>query len=282
MNQTLPLPPALQRTSGTGRMAVKTVNGQTRLDTFYQEGAAKIRIPRLPGQAVMEAVIINTAGGLTGGDRLSWDAHAGAGASLTLTTQACEKVYKATDGTAQVDVSLRAETGASLAWLPQETILFDKARLERRLEADLAPDARLLAVEATIFGRQAHGETVRAALFADRWRIRRDGSLIHAENLRLSGDVAQALDLPAVTGGGIAVATVLLACAEAEALVTPLRRLLAACPQVHSGASFWQVGGSGKLLARLVANDGISLRKALSPALALLNRGAVLPKMWSL
>ena len=108
------------------------------------------------------------------------------------------------------------------------------SRSLRRLEADLAPDARLLAVEATIFGRQAHGETVRAALFADRWRIRRDGSLIHAENLRLSGDVAQALDLPAVTGGDIAVATVLLACAEAEALVTPLRRLLAACPQSAS------------------------------------------------
>lgn len=282
MNQTLPLPPALQRTSGTGRMAVKTVNGQTRLDTFYQEGAAKIRIPRLPGQARMEAVLINTSGGLTGGDRLAWDIDAGAGTALTLTTQACEKVYKASAGTADVTVSLKAGAGASLAWLPQETIVFDRARLMRRLDADLAPDARLLAVEATIFGRQARGESVREALFSDRWRIRRDGKLVHADNLRLEGDVAGALALPAVTGGGIAVATVLLVTETAEGLAGPLRDQLAACPTVQSSASFWRVAGSGKLLARFVARDSVALRKGLVPTLALLNEGAQLPKIWSL
>ncbi|MFP1630223.1 urease accessory protein UreD [Zhengella sp. ZM62] len=282
MNQIATIAPAMQRTSGSGRIMVKAVGAHTRLDRFYQEGAAKIRIPRLPGRTGMEAVLINTAGGLTGGDRLSWDVQAGPGTALTMTTQACEKVYKAAGGTAQIDVALAAGDGASLAWLPQETILFDRARLVRRLEADLAPDARLLAVEATIFGRQAHGESVREALFADRWRIRRAGRLIHADDLRLSGDVAATLALPAVTGGGIAVATVLLASEDAEALLERLRALLAACPHVQAGASFWPTAGSGKLLARLVASDGISLRKGLSPALALLNQGAPLPKIWSL
>ena len=282
MNQIATIAPAMQRTSGSGRIAVKAVDGRTRLDRFYQEGAARIRIPRLPGRTGMEAVLINTAGGLTGGDRLSWDVQAGPGTALTMTTQACEKVYKSTGGTAEINVALTAGDGASLAWLPQETILFDRARLVRRLEADLAPDARLLAVEATIFGRQAHGESVREALFADRWRIRRAGRLIHTDDLRLSGDAAATLALPAVMGGGIAVATVLLASEDAEALLAPLRVLLAACPHVHAGASFWPAGGSGKLLARLVASDGISLRKGLSPALALLNRGAPLPKIWSL
>ncbi|WP_245408247.1 urease accessory protein UreD [Zhengella mangrovi] len=263
-------------------MAVKTVNGQTRLDTFYQEGAAKIRIPRLPGQAAMEAVLINTSGGLTGGDRLAWDIDAGAGTALTLTTQACEKVYKASAGTADMTVSLKVGDRASLAWLPQETIVFERARLMRRLDADLAPDARLLAVEATIFGRQAHGERVREALFSDRWRIRRDGKLVHADNLRLEGDVDGALALPAVAGGEIAVATVLLVSETAEGLAGPLRDQLAACPAVQSSASFWRVAGSGKLLARFVARDSVALRKGLVPALSLLNEGAPLPKIWSL
>lgn len=282
MNQIATIVPAMQRTSGSGRISVKAGDGRTRLDRFYQEGAAKIRIPRRPGETGLEAVLINTAGGLTGGDRLAWDVHAGAGTALTLTTQACEKIYKASGGTADVAVRLGADDGATLAWLPQETILFDRARLARRLEADLAPSARLLAVEATVFGRQARGESVREALFCDRWRIRRAGRLIHADDLRLAGDAAATLALPAVTGGGIAVATVLLACEDAEALLAPLRALLAACPQVHAGASFWRAAGSGKLLARMVASDSIGLRKGLCPALALLNRGAPLPKIWSL
>ncbi|MCB1383105.1 MAG: urease accessory protein UreD [Notoacmeibacter sp.] len=271
----------MQRAAGEGRIAVRHHLGRTRLDTFYQQGAAKIRVPRHAGRDDLEAVIINTAGGLTGGDRLDWSARAGPGATLTLTTQACEKVYKSSGGMAQVRVSLEAAEGARLNWLPQETILFDRAQLSRNLEADLAPDASLLAVEAVIFGRQARGETVREAVLADRWRIRQGGRLIHGEDLRVDGDVSAALALPAVTGGGIAVATVLFVDAGAGLHPDRLRALIAGHDGVRAGASFWHVGTSGKLLARFAARDGYSLRKALVPALDLLTGQARLPKMWS-
>ena len=102
-----------------------------------------------------------------------------AGCRAVVTTQACEKIYRASSGSAEVRNRIAVGEGGRLDWLPQETILFDGARLARRLEAELAPGAELLLVEATIFGRSARGETVRSGLFADRWRIRRkaDSSL---------------------------------------------------------------------------------------------------------
>ena len=271
----------MQRAAGEGRIAVRHHLGRTRLDTFYQQGAAKIRVPRHAGRDDLEAVIINTAGGLTGGDRLDWTAEAGAGTTLTLTTQACEKIYKSSGGTAEVAVSLEARAGARINWMPQETILFDRARLSRKLDATLAPDASLLAVEAVIFGRQARGETVREAFLADRWRIRQGGRVVHGEDLRVEGDIAARLALPAVTGGGIAVATVLFVSPQAGDNLDRLRALVSGHDGVTAGASGWQVGPSGKLLARFAARDGYCLRKALVPALDLLNGQARLPKMWS-
>lgn len=281
MNRIMLAEERMQRAAGTGRIAVRHGLGRTRLDTFYQEGAAKIRVPRHVEGEGLEAVIINTAGGLTGGDRLSWQAEAGDTTTLTLTTQACEKVYKSSGGTAEVSVSLKANTGARICWLPQETILFDRARLSRTLEAELAPDAQLLAIEAVIFGRQARGETVHEAFLHDRWRIRQNGRLIHGEDLRVDGDVAASLALPAVTGGAIAVATVLMVGSDAGDRLERLRAAIAGHDGVSAGASAWRVGASGKLLARFAARDGYSLRKALVPALDLLIGQARLPKMWS-
>ena len=271
----------MQRTSGNGRIAVRALDGRTRLVDLYQQGAAKIRLPRHTDRSGLEAVVINTAGGLTGGDRLDWSASAAEGSSLTLTTQACEKVYRSAGGEALVKTKLSADSGAQLAWLPQETILFDQSRLVRDLEADLHPDARFLACEAVIFGRHARGESVNTGCFRDRWTIRCGGIPVHREDFRIGGPIAGHLQQPAVAAGKAAFATVLLAGRDAEDMLARVRGALRNDAEIKSGASALNAGPTGKLLARILAKDGYALRKALLPLLELLNGEAGLPRIWS-
>lgn len=268
--------PVMQRVRADGRLSVRQIDGRTRLHRLFQEGAAKIRFPA-PESAALEAVLINTAGGLTGGDRVAWSADAAPGASLSLTTQACEKIYRAGVGRAEVSVTLTASEGARLAWLPQETILFDGAALSRQLDVDLAETASALILEATIFGRKAMGERVERAIFHDRWRVRHAGRLVHAEDFRIGPAVADQLSRMAVAQGGCAVATLLFIDARAEELLAPVRALVGEA----GGASFWRAGGTGKLLARIVAEDGYGLRRRLLPLVGLLNGQAGLPKIWT-
>lgn len=278
-------PPRHQRSAGRGKLSVVDAAGKTRISRMFQEGSAKIRVPRDGDRRALEAVLINTSGGLTGGDRLDWGIEAGPRSRLTLTTQACEKVYRSTAGDALVSARLLAGTEAHVAWLPQETILFDGGRLARSLDADLAPGASLLALEAVILGRRAHGETVEEGLFRDRWRVRQAGRLIHAEEACLQGGFAELRGKAAALGGYSAFASVLLVSGDAADLVDPARECIAAAA-VAGGASAWSVGRSGKFLARLAATDGYELRKALIPLLRLLNCNAQgkadLPRIWSI
>lgn len=269
--------PAPQRVAGQGRLVCGRSGGRTRLQRLYQDGSAKIRMPSVQGDP-HEAVLINTAGGLTGGDRIGWAVELGEGASASITTQACEKVYRAAEGRAEAKVSLRAGAGGRIAWLPQETIVFDRAAFARTLDVELAEGAEALILEATLFGRLAMGERTIRGSFHDRWRVRRDGTLIHAEDFRIGPDIAASLARPAVAGGATAIATLLFVSPGAESFLEQSRAIIGD----EGGASFWRVGRSGKLLARLYAGDGYRLRRRLVPLVELLNGRAGLPKLWSL
>lgn len=280
--QRAPEAPKMQRAQGFGRVVATAQGGETVLRKLFQDGAAKIRLPDAARRGTLEAVLINTAGGMTGGDRLNWNIDALDGANVVVTTPACEKIYRSSGSVAHVGIALKVAAGACIAWLPQETILFDGARLSRRFEADLKEGARLLAVEATIFGRAAHGETVRSLFFADRWRIRAGGRLVHAEDRRFDGDIQALLGTAAVAAGGTAMATLMSIGDNAMARIEAVRQALQAFPEVTAGVSAWHVAGTGKLLARLVAKDGYELRKCLLRLLPLLNDGAAMPKIWTM
>ncbi|MDB5424754.1 MAG: hypothetical protein JWQ29_2170 [Phenylobacterium sp.] len=267
-------PIALQRAQGCGRIAVRADGGLTRLARLYQDGCAKIRLPTDHSAKTLEAVLINSAGGLTGGDRMGWQVDVEAGAALTLSTQACEKVYRARDGEARVAVSLNAGPAARIDWLPQETILFDGGALARTLTADLAAGARLLAVEAVILGRTAMAETVRVGNLRDRWRIRREGKLVFADDLHFGGDMGTLTALAPVLGGAAAFASLLLAADDAQRFLDPLRAVLGP----SGGASAFE----GKLFCRIVAKDGLALRRILMPAIAALRDGEPCPRVWGL
>jgi urease accessory protein len=264
--------PRLQRARGDGRIETQIIDGRTRLATLYQDGCAKIRLPNTHDES-LQAVLINTAGGLTGGDDIRWSARAAPGSRLVLTTQACERLYRSTGENARVETRLVAGSGARLDWLPQETILFEGSRLDRTLEADLAEDATFCAVEAVILGREAMGEDARGALLRDNWRIRRGGRLIHAEATRLSADPLER-DALSLLDGARAFATVLYVGADAERRLEPVRALLTG----RSGAS---VIGE-RLTVRAIADSGLALRRVIAPIVAHLSSAGALPRLWHL
>jgi urease accessory protein len=261
----------LQRAAGEGRIRVDALRGASRLHRLYQDGCAKIRLPRDADARGFEAVLVNTAGGLTGGDRLTWRADVDAGAELTLTTQACERIYRSTGAPAVASAYLSAGPDAALSWLPQETLLFDQGSLARSLDVELAAGARFLAVEAVVLGRTAMGEQVRSGRLRDRWRVRREGRLVFADDVRLEGEIARVVAAAPLLAGGSAFASLLLVADDAPSRLPAVRDALGST----GGASAFD----GKLFARIAAADGRGLRRALVPALEVLH-GAALPRIW--
>jgi urease accessory protein len=265
----------LPRTEGSVRLEFARRGEQTDLRVLHQAGAARARFPSPAEGAPPEAVLLNMAGGLTGGDSIHTSVALGPRAEVTVTTAAAEKIYRALEGDAEVRVRLALGEGARLAWLPQPTILFDGSRLDRRAEVELAGDASLLAVEMLIFGRAAMGEDVHHGACRDAWRIRRDGVLVFADTLRLDGAVAAALDRPGTLAGARAAAMLVYVAADAPARLAAARAVLDRA-QSATGASAW----NGMLVARALARDGRTLQRDMAALVEAL-LGRPLPRVWA-
>jgi urease accessory protein len=261
------------RAVGNVALSVAAVGGVSRRARVHEAGSLRVRFPNGHDAAQLDAVIVNTAGGMTGGDRFDISANIGAGARLTVTTAAAEKIYRSLGSDTEIGVKLTVGSGGALAWLPQETILFDRVRLKRTIDVDLGADADLLLAEAIVFGRSAMGETVAAGHLFDRWRVRVDGSLVFAETVRLDGAIAQQLAEGAVAAEGVAVASVLKLPGndEAVAAVRAMQENFAG----EVGVSAW----NGFALARLVASDSAALRRDLIAVLTAWTAGP-LPRLW--
>ena len=273
-----PLPPdrttAHQRVRAAASVSFKSDRDGTRLDRLYQQGNAKIRFPRMPDRS-KEAVLINTAGGLTGGDELDWDIALGPRAKVTATTQACEKIYRSAGGAARIGASISLAPGAQLHWLLQETIVFDGSSLSRTLDADLAPDSRLVAFEAVVLGRLAMAERVSRCALCERWRIRRAGALVHADDVKLRGPVGEVEREPALLDAHRAFATLAYLGPDGDdQLAAKADRLRAVANSPTVGVSAF----AGKIVARFLARDGYALRQAVVPVLERLCGD--LPAVW--
>lgn len=265
---------AANRARGVIAISAEATAGVTRRQMVREEGSLRVRFPG-PMAPALQAVIVNTAGGTAGGDRFDISCRAGAGADLTVSTAAAEKMYRSGGRDAEVLIRLDVENGGCLAWLPQETIFFNDARLSRRIDVELADNASLLMAEAVVFGRSAMGEAVHTGSFIDRWRVRRGGKLAFAETVKLDGKIAQQLGEPAVANRNVALATILIAPGD-ESQVAAIRAV-AEDFRGEVGASAW----NGFALARLCAPDGAALRHDLVAVLAALGR-ATLPRLWSM
>jgi len=263
---------AANRARGAVKFDVRKIEGTTRRHHLHESGSLRVRFPS-PEDDGLSAVLVNTAGGIAGGDRFEIDLSAGEGSRLTLTTAAAEKVYRAQGTPAELNVTLKAESRAHLSWLPQETILFDRVKIKRRFEINLAEDASLLLCEIVVFGRIAMGERIRSGEFSDYWRLHRGGKLIFAENIRLDADIGAKLDSPAIANGGVAIGTALIVPGD-DILVERIRELSESFG-CEVGISTW----NGFAMARFCAQDAARLRADMMAVLGRVS-GSALPRLW--
>ena len=265
-----------QRATGELRVSVKRRGHRSVLDGLRQAGCLKARFPRALAPDWFDMTTINTSGGVVGGDRLQSLIAVGEGTRATIAAQAAERFYRALPNSAPSLVRTTLEIGPDAAseWLPQETILFDRCALDRRLLIDMACGSWFLGVEMLVFGRAAMGERVVTARLRDLIRIRRGGELLLHDAIRLDGAVDQVLERTAIAGGARAVATLVHVAPDAEARLESVRMELAG--GVSSGASAW----NGMLIARILAPDGASARRAVVAALSVLRDGRPLPRVW--
>ncbi len=267
----------LQRSRGRLRVCIMRRGPESVLADLYQEGCLKARFPRTSPGAPVSVVLLNSAGGVVPGDRLDQVLTLEAGTEASVVSAGAERFYRGLrgDAPAQVRTTITLGAGATLEWLPQESILFDATALDRTLAIDMEEDARLLAVEALLFGRAAMGEALHRIQLVDRLRIRRAGRLVWQDAVRLSGDAAALMQHPATGGGAAAVAGIVFTAPEATARLEALRNAMAA-----AGYDAGVTCRDGVLFARLVARDGAVLRERIAAALAVLRTEPDLPRNW--
>ncbi|MFM9942259.1 MAG: urease accessory protein UreD [Hyphomicrobiaceae bacterium] len=263
------------RVDGGFRIAVAHADGRTRVTDLEERGGWRVRFPELADGGDLEAISINTGGGILGGDHVRSAIEVESG-HLCVASQAAERIYRSLGPPAIIETSMALGDGARLDWLPQETILFSSARLQRRYDVAMATTAQLLMVETIVLGRTASGEAVRDGSLSDQWRVHRGGKLIFAEATRLAGDMHTHMQGPAIGDGARAMAVVLLVAPMAEHKLETVRAVCNGA-ELDCGVSAW----NGMLTARLMARDAAALRQTVV-RVAEAAMGRRLPRVWSL
>lgn len=273
--------PRHQRVDGAASIRFAHSAGASRLADLYQKAPCRFLFPDGERGDFPLAVALTTSGGLTGGDRIAVGVTVGAGACGSISTQAAEKLYRVLPGDPAISIATRIEVaaGGRAEWLAQEAIAFDQTGLHRRTEARLYADARLLAVESIVLGRSAMGEKFRTGAINDQWRIWRDGRLVWADGLHLSGDIEGLAALPWGLGDATALATLVYAGPDALSFL-PLAR------ELTEGETSGATLVNGILLLRLLAADAAALRVQVAKALCALRAAAFglpprLPAVWT-
>jgi urease accessory protein len=271
----------LQRAEGSCRIVLGSSERGTRVMDVYQRSPIRVLFPRTAGTQVQEAVLVNTSGGIAGGDRLESSVTAIDNASIAVTSQAAEKVYRAINESARITTTLRARDAARLAWLPQETIVFNRARVCRRTHIEVSSGSELLALEWLVLGRAAHGETISGGEIIDSWRVRKDGRLVWADSFRATDEVFSHLSRRALLSDCTALATLLYFGPDLDERLQFIRDL-ASSLECQCAATL--VGGL--MVVRFAAKISCDLRAALRMLLQQFDNQLApgpfrVPRMWS-
>src|SRR5262245_9287289 len=271
----------LQRAEGSVRIVLSGSENGTRITDIFQQGPIRIMFPRTGNGAVEEAVLVNTAGGIAGGDRLECDVTALANTSIAVTSQAAEKVYRALNEPARIGTKLKVCEAAKVAWLPQETIVFNSARLCRETEIELSSGAELLALEWLVLGRVAHGEKVIDGHITDSCRVKKDGRLIWADSFRATDVMFPHLHRKALLSNCKTVGTLIYFGPDLDRRLEFLRNVV---PSLECHCAATSVGGL--IVVRFAAEVASDLRLGLRSFLQQFSRELGpgpfrVPKMWS-
>jgi urease accessory protein len=271
----------LERARGIGSVVFKDVGNGTHIVNLYEKFPTRIMLPKVTGDAAREAVLVNTAGGIAGGDRFELDIIALGDARVAVTSQAAEKIYRALNEPARVDTRLKAFDSAKLAWLPQETIVFNRARICRRIEIDLHGGAELIALEWLVLGRAARGEEITSGYIRDSWLVRRDGGLIWADSFLVTDSTFPHLSRKALLSDRKAIGTLIYFGLYPD---RKLERLREAAQSQQCDCAVTMV--SGLIVVRFAARTSSDLKFALICMLQHFDRELGpgpfrVPKMWS-
>jgi len=255
---------------GINLVAARTGRGSG-VERLSERGGYRARVVHEGDRC--DAVLLNPAGGLVGGDQIALDLTVNDGAQLTVTTAAAERVYRSDGPDAEVRCRLTAATGTVLEWLPQQTVFYDGCRYRRQFEVEAALDARVMVLEMLALGRHASGEVLGDVMIKDHWRIRRGGRLVLAEALRLAGPVTAMCDHPAVGAGARASATLAYVTPVADTDVERVRACLGDATLCGASAV------DGVVIARWLATEPMELVAALQAFLVRF-RGCPAPRGW--
>jgi urease accessory protein len=271
----------LQRASGVGRLVLESFGGDTRIKDLFQKSPIRIMFPRFGVSVLEEAVLINTAGGIAGGDRLEYGITALANASITVTSQAAEKIYRALNEPSRIITKLKAHGLAKLAWLPQETIVFNRAKVNRETEIEISSGAELLALEWLVLGRAAHGEEVVSGCIIDSWRVKKDGRLVWADTFRATDEMFLQIHRKALLSDCTAIGTLIYFGPHLDSRLEALREI---GPRLGCHCAATSV--AGLIIVRFAAKLSSDLRRAMRGALQQFSGNLVggpfrVPKMWS-
>ena len=236
------------------------------------------------GDAVCQTIVLHPPSGIAGGDQLSIRADVGAGAHAQLTTPGAGKWYRSAGAEASQCLDFTVGAGATLEWLPQETIVFDGARARMETRVDLAADSRFIGWDILCLGRVASGERFRQGHFLPFYRVHRSNAPIWIERGGFSGDDPM-LFSPAGWAGRTVCGTLLCSFPElpqqAAALLEVLRTIAPTDAASHGITAL-----PGLLVARYLGDNSEAARlwfaelwKILRPACC--DRPAVIPRIWN-
>jgi urease accessory protein len=270
----------LQRADGYGRITLSGATGATTVTDIFQRSPVRIVFPRIGNGSIEEAVFVNTAGGIAGGDRLALEVRALPHASIVVTSQTAEKIYRALHVPSRITTKLEVHEAARLAWLPQQTIVFNGARFTRETEIAVSTGAELLALESLVLGRAAHGERMTSGHIIDTWRVRENGRLIWADSFRITGETFAHLHRPALMADFKAIATMIYFGPSPEKRFEFMGDMV---PGV--GCTCAATSIAGLTILRFAAQEAFELKQALQRCLDQLRTAlgpglARVPKMW--
>ncbi len=271
---------------GTACLAFEAKRGRTALGEIYQRDPLRFLFPHAGAGEPLTGALTTTSGGLVGGDRLDIRVRSGQGAAGRVMAQAAEKIYRTTGPEVGIDIRLQADAGAWLEWLPQETIIFESARLRRTTCVDVAADARVLCGEMLAFGRAAMGERLTQGLVHEEWEVRRDGRLAWSDILHMDRNLVDALQAPVCLDGARACASTIYVGADAPDHLDASREWaarLADSEELRASASC--VGTV--LVMRWLGRSGSALRRAYGRFWAefrhqLAGYPPIMPRLWNI
>jgi len=225
------------RAKGKLEIGYQQIQEKTRLHSLYQQEPLRALFPTNTATGVMETILINMTGGIAGGDQHSVNIHMGMHAAGLITTQSAEKIYRSLGRESELSLRLSLDPGSWLEWIPQETILFNEAKLRRLNQIHTSRTSRLMSGEILIFGRTAHAERILSGLMHDHREVYRDNHLIWVDALHLEEDFGDVLNHPAAFNGARAYAIFIYVSDDSSHYLDCAREVLNEINFIHSAAT---------------------------------------------